>query len=106
MKPTPKPITPTTVPNPWFCSPTSPCNKPTFTYPGKPLLEYRGFAVFKNPEGSWDYLFDGLPITQRAGFDPAKGREIIDDILAGKVWITGDLVRKHLQDHGIPVRTE
>ena len=105
MKPTPEPITPTTVPNPWFCSP-SPYSKPTFMYRGKPLLEYRGFAVFKNPERSWDYVFAGLPITQRAGFDPAKGREIIDDILAGKVWITGDLVRKHLQDCGIPVLTE
>ena len=105
MKPTPELITPTTVPNPWFCSP-SPYSKPTFTYPGKSLLTYRGFDVFKNPEGSWDYLFDGLPITQRAGFDPTKGREIIDEILAGKVWITGDVVRKHLRDRGVPVYEE
>lgn len=106
MKPTPELIPPTTVPNPWFRGPISPYSKPTFTYPGKSLLAYRGFDVFRNPEGSWDYLFDGLPITQRAGFDPAKGREIIDEILSGKVWVTGDVVRKHLRDHGIPVLTE
>lgn len=60
-----------------------------FVYTEPPLYHYRDVFVFWNYRGSYDYVFKGAVITQRAGFRPtlegasAKeiAREIIDELL-------------------------
>ena len=85
-----------------FHRPTSAYSPKTFTYAGPCLLEHRGVQVFKNAQhASWDYVFQGVTITQRAGFTAASAREVIDNILDGKgnEW-RPENVCEHLRKHG------
>jgi hypothetical protein len=81
--------------NPWHHNERGECDE-TFSYDGKCLLDYRGVSIYKNVAGSWDYVFDGMTITQRAGFDPTRAQNIIDAILDGGDEIYDLTVYNHL----------
>lgn len=70
-----------------------------FEYNGKPLLTYRGVEVYKNPCGSWDYVFDGMTITQRSGFTKDGAPGVIDEIFGGKS-LCNQNIADHLTRHG------
>jgi hypothetical protein len=93
---------PVTVTNPWHRS-TYESSKPTLTYTGKCLLNYRGVEVYKNPAGSWDYTFAGMAITQRAGFNLERAMRLIDQMLAGECLLVCDTVREHIAKNHIAV---
>jgi hypothetical protein len=80
-------------------NPRSAYSPRVFTYSGRPLFEHRSVRVFKNPAGSWDYIFADFAITQRAGFDKAKARAVIDEILDG-TGLVADAVANELRKHG------
>lgn len=89
-----------TATNPWF-RPNNPYSVRQFNYPGRCLFTYRGVEVYKNPAGSWDYILDGVAITQRAGFSADKAPAIIDAILDGDEYTyCADAVCEHLRAHG------
>jgi hypothetical protein len=81
--------------NPWHHNERGECDE-TFSYDGKCLLDYRGVSVYKNVAGSWDYIFDGMTITQRAGFSPEVAPLIINFILDGKEDVINLTVYNHL----------
>lgn len=69
--------------NPWFRK-DSPYSHKIFEYPGSKLFEYRGVEVYKNKEGSFDYILGDTAITQRAGFSKESAPSVIDEILDGE----------------------
>jgi hypothetical protein len=81
--------------NPWHHNERGECDE-TFSYDGKKLFEYRGVTVYKNVAGSWDYVFQGMTITQRAGFHGQMGAMFIDAILDGTVPVYNLTVYNHL----------
>ncbi len=68
--------------NPWYDAARISNSKPVLAYEGNRLLSYRGVDVYRNLSGSWDYLYNGMAITQRAGFNKDRARAIIDGILS------------------------
>jgi hypothetical protein len=58
------------------------------------IFTFRGVSVYKLGEQSFDYVFSGCCITQRAGFNEANARKIISDILDGN-----DPVAQPVADH-------
>lgn len=64
------------------------------------VFEYRGVVVFKLHDTSFDYVFAGACITQRAGCDRGESaRQVIDGILDGKLAVC-DEVAKHVAANG------
>ena len=53
-------------------------NWPT-TRTDKAIFEYRGVSVFKSSFRCWDYVKDQVCITQLAGFNKERAKEIIDN---------------------------
>jgi hypothetical protein len=89
-----------TVINPWHKTSYEGSN-PTLTYTDKCLLSYRGVEVYWNPRGSYDYTFNGMAITQRAGMsDKNKARAVIDALLDGDdaTWRC-ETVAAHIAKH-------
>ena len=84
-----------TVTNPWH-RPTYHDSKPNLSYAGRCLLSYRGVEVYKNPAGSWDYIYKGMAIAQRAGFHKDRAIALIDEMLAGKCILMCDHVLDHV----------
>lgn len=85
-----------------FHNPQSAYSSKVLNYDGRCLFNHRDVEVFKNPRGSWDYIFAGAVITQRAGFSAARAKELIDDILDGREY-RSDAVADHLEAHGFTV---
>jgi hypothetical protein len=88
----------TTTRNP-FHNPQSGYSRTTFTYHGGPLFTHRGVTVYKNDAGSWDYVFEGVTIAQRAGFTKEGATRIIDEMMDG-LSPHSDAVRDHLRANG------
>jgi hypothetical protein len=81
--------------------PDSAYSQRQFVYRGKCLFEHRGVKIYKNPAGSWDCTFNGVTITQRAGFHKETAAELIDGILDGTaVMPVADAVANHLRAAG------
>lgn len=61
--------------------------KPEFYENNAPVvLEHRGVKVYKLWEKSFDFVFNGVCITQRSG--ASKAKEIIDSLLNGEVPVS------------------
>jgi len=80
--------------------------KPEFYENDAPkVFSYRGVDVLRLANGSFDYVFCGCCITQRAGCDRGpKAQAVIDEILDGNQPVS-DGVASHLIAHGSPALT-
>lgn len=74
-------MNPVTYKNPWY-EPGGKYGPPVYTHDKRPMIDYRGVRIFKVWERRYDFVMNGVCITQRAG--ASKPRELIDDILDGK----------------------
>lgn len=84
--------------NPWFKSCNTP--RPEFYENDAPkVFSYRGVDVYKLRNNSFDYVFSGCCITQRAGFKKESAPAIIDEILDGNQPVDNE-VAHHLITHG------
>lgn len=63
--------------NPWYYE--NPGMQPTF-HTDKTPIEYRGVLGYQRIPGAWDYVLDGICITQRCGWST----QWIDDVLDGR----------------------
>lgn len=87
----------TTARNLW--APRNPHMRETFTYHTPPRFECSGVAVYRNPAGSWDFVYAGAVIAQRAGFSKEGALAVIDGLLNGTNALTSDVVRVHIAAH-------
>ncbi len=92
-----------TVTNPWHDAARISNSKPVLSYEGRCLLSHRGVEVYKNPAGSWDYVYEGMAITQRAGINKGRACDIIDGILSmsdeSMDWmLTSRAVQAHIKE--------
>ena len=64
------------------------------------VLEYRGVTVYKLHNQSFDYVFAGAAITQRAGFNADRAKGVIDGLLdeTGHDW-SSERVKAHIRLH-------
>lgn len=78
--------------NPWH-DPTrsaDPINNPEyFEHDKKPMFTHKGVQVFKVWERRYDYVLQGVCITQRCG----ASREVIDDIMRGVQTLSASAAR-------------
>jgi len=70
-----------------------------FEHNGRKVGEWRGVEVFHNPAGSYDYVYEGAAISQRAGYEADTGAIITNAILDGFACVS-DPVAEHLRQHG------
>ena len=83
--------------NPWH-KPGKPEYGPeTYIYEGQPIATHRGVSVFWNPCGSYDYVFAGVTITQRAGLTKSRVPEIVDSLLTGNDPLSNATVNAHIR---------
>ena len=66
----------------------------------KLVCKYRGVEIFKLYNESYDFVFSGACIGQRAGFNKNTYQVIIDDILDGNTPVSNE-VAAHLKDCGL-----
>jgi hypothetical protein len=67
----------------------------------RPLHEFDGVTVFKQGDHSFDYVFAGACITQRAGCSSLEAaRAVVADIFSGEQPVS-DAVAAHLVANGI-----
>ncbi len=92
-----------TVTNPWHDAARISNSKPVLSYEGRCLLSHRGVEVYKNPAGSWDYVYEGMAITQRAGFSQERARLLIDELLCLDSLTMCQTVRDHIASHQVVV---
>ncbi len=90
-----------TVTNPWYRKEYS-SSRPTYEIEASPCFQYRGVSVYRLVS-SWLYVFEGMAITERAGFDKNRAPGIISDILDG-ASLSSYYVTKHLRAHGHKAR--
>lgn len=90
-------MTTTTTRNPWHRPQKLEYGPAFYVYDGKPLATYRGVSVFWNHLGSYDYIFAGVTITQRAGFTKSRVPEIVDLLLTGNDPLSNETVNAHIR---------
>lgn len=83
--------------NPWHRKDV-PYSRATYEIKGAPVFEHRGVAVYKLTQ-SWMYVFGDTAIAERAGFNKARGQEVIDSLLDG-MEPCADAVVQHLRANG------
>lgn len=86
-----------TVINPWH-NPQSAYSTRTYTLSTAPVFTHRGVSIYRYISNSFLYVFDGMAITHRAGWD--KTSRVIDGILDGKAEYISDTVAAHLRKSG------
>lgn len=83
-----------------FRSALTPHQAKTFTYTGPALYAHRGVSVYRNNDGSWDYVFEGVTITQRGNPKTEENAvRLIDAMLDGQEP-RPKAVCEHLAKHG------
>jgi hypothetical protein len=82
-----------------FHNPQSAYSRREFKYDGHALFTHRGVSVYKNNADSWDYVFEGVTVCQRAGFNKARAVEIVDAMFSGDSCHS-EPVCAHLRAHG------
>ena len=87
----------TTARNPWHKPGKTEYGPETYVYYGKPLSAHRGVSVFWNHRGSYDYVFAGVTITQRAGLTKSRVHEIVDSLLTGNDQLSNSTVKAHIR---------
>ncbi len=85
------------VKNPWFRK-DGPYSRPMYEIDGAPVFQYRGVSVYRRSQ-SWLYVLGDTAITERAGFEKAKGAALVDEILDGQTP-SADAVVLHLRRNG------
>ncbi len=85
--------------NPWHESRSFRRTPQYFEHDGAQVgAVYRGVTIYRRPEGYYDFVFDGMCVTQRAGITEAIA--VIDGILDGNDAYVCDTVAAHLREHG------
>lgn len=71
---------------------------PVYRHDKNPCLEYRGFKVYKLFDRAYDYVYDGVCITQRGGLS----KHVIDNVIENtdsddSRYYIAPAAREHLQ---------
>ncbi len=83
--------------NPWFREEYR-SSRQMYELDGDPVFQYRGVSVYRRSQ-SWLYVLGDTAITERAGFEKAKGAALVDEILDGQTP-SADAVVLHLRRNG------